>query len=101
MILTFCLKEYNYNMIHEMRKLNANPKTKQIDFDFDTKPDTVDQAFEKEKEQMGKFLGLMDLSKLSKKDGIWYVGYLTADEWLQTLSGNDHTDPYRYKKGLD
>ncbi len=84
-------------MAYEASQPNKNPG-KQIDLDFSKKPE---KTFEQERKEMAELIGLMDESKLTKKDGKWYVGYLTVNEYLGTMSGDDNSDMYKDKRNIN
>ena len=74
-------------MAYEAQKPNNIKSGSQIDLDFRKQPE---KTFEQERAEMANKLGLLDESKLTKKDDTWYVGNLTSDEYLDAVSGNDN-----------
>ena len=74
-------------MAYEAQKPNNIKSGSQIDLDFSKQPE---KTFEQERAEMANKLGLLDESKLTKKDDTWYVGNLTSDEYLDAVSGNDN-----------
>ena len=80
-------------------KSNNKPDSIQhkINFDEVDKEQKIkaDKILEEERDHIAKTFKVADVSKLSKKNGQWYIDNMTVEEWDNLFSGNDNSETHK------